>query len=401
MPAKGARKARIEGAAAGVALELLRARGARDAEAGEPLRFSNERARPVLERAELARADVAFTVGEALRAHPTSAPDISDETRVAALEVKWSIGASDRRTEGEEAAVTEGPFPWLWLGAERAFYPLDSQVDPVLARRLCARPWVEIPPQDDARVHALVRRAVAGRGAWMPVAHSSDDGAGAGERSPAVRFSLRVEGRPLEVRAWLDALYREGSIAVSPEGAPNPRAEGAFAEPVRPALRERELELAALHRALRAGLTYDPRDGSLRPKTKTPRGSGPGLARLREPGEPALRGLVCRDARAHPRARCAPPCCACALPWSAAGSRPARGSRARARTQPPFASLREALTHKRKWIECAARTLAANLRDHGALRARRARAHPGRGPGGAAAAPARARVEQWARGAPR
>ncbi len=276
----------LAGVQASIALHLLRESrepvylGER---AAESLRFVDATAtlrveRVRLRRAVLAQHDPAVAANLAL----TEAWN----EHVPALEGRWSA-PDGLELSAREVILFSGPYPFLWVPSRAAFYPVADTVDLDLAWNLHCKPAVELPERHAAVVYRGLQQTVGARRVKLP----RPEDMGLGPRAEA-EVTVRLEGRPLDVVARVEAAYDFGVVQLGPDGA---LAEVPFEHDVR---RDLEREREAVARVLAAGLRWSADRAAFEAVDRDAADFWTrGVQGLRAPGEQPLTLLVADNLR--------------------------------------------------------------------------------------------------------
>ncbi len=241
---------RATGTDVSVALELARKLPAArvQLEDGTALTFSDVALAPALVAAQLPRSAVSrgtptgqgFAVGEGAqggRWRPRSEP----AGEVAALEARWR--SHDGRIDEPARAVVllRGPFPVVWVPRVRTLYRVAEGADLDVAWQLQMTPAAELVEGHAGRIYQSLRQRLRGRGVALPSPKSL------GVEIEAPGIVLRVDGRPLHIVAYLDAVYPHAAVSL---GADDPAG-------LADSRRDPDLEAEARGRVQSAGLRWD------------------------------------------------------------------------------------------------------------------------------------------------
>ena len=268
------------------------------------------------------------------------APPENDEA-VDALEARWRSADGRVEVRAADAVLFRGPFPRLWCPTRRAFFPVDPAADLDVAWHAQIAPAVELPRGHAERVLRALRRRLRGRSVHLPTL------ADVGAEDAEARFVLRVEGRPLDLRARLEARYPHATIELSLARALEADADDR---------RDGDLELEAVERVAGTSLAWDEAARCFRAMDDdAARFWREGADALRQGGRPPLAvevpaSLAGTRARAPLAARLAVSREGGLLDVAASFWSDARAVE--------LTRLREALARRRRWVELDDATLA-------------------------------------------
>jgi hypothetical protein len=258
-------------------IELLRAVSLIRSGERSPVVFALDSARLRLVRMRLSREDaIARGVESAKGRRRTSLRDTVD-----VLEARWFTGDGVLDLAADEAVVIAGPFPHLWIPGRGVFHAIARDVDLAFAARVERSPRIVLPPGESPGIYRVLRGSLARGSVELPPSESM----GLAPRE-VPRLVVRVEGKPLDVRATLEARYGFGTY----------RLGLASSEDVEADRRDDDVERAALHQVSLTGLAWDAelelfraRDGAAATFFRD------GLDRLRLGSDPALEVILAKD----------------------------------------------------------------------------------------------------------
>ena len=235
----------LEAVPASMALQLLHAsrRTVLLGEKGsEPVRFDDAPVSVRVVRTKLPRGLLSVRI---------SGADVTDANvaleEVPALEGRWTTEDGALDVSARETAFFSGPYPYLWVPSRRAFHPVAPSVDVDVAWNLHQRPTAELPARQAAKVYRGLQRTLGGHAVGLPPPEEM----GLAPRA-TLDATVRIDGKPLDVVAKVEARYDFGTLALGPEG---PLTEVPFEQDVR---RDGERERMAVARVEAAGLRWDP-----------------------------------------------------------------------------------------------------------------------------------------------
>jgi hypothetical protein len=258
-------------------IELLRAVSLIRSGERSPVVFALDSARLRLVRMRLSREDaIARGVESAKGRRRASLRDTVD-----VLEARWFTGDGVLDLAADEAVVIAGPFPHLWIPGRGVFHAIARDVDLAFAARVERSPRIVLPPGESPGIYRVLRGSLARGSVELPPSESM----GLAPRE-VPRLVVRVEGKPLDVRATLEARYGFGTY----------RLGLASSEDVEADRRDDDVERAALHQVSLTGLAWDAelelfraRDGAAATFFRD------GLDRLRLGSDPALEVILAKD----------------------------------------------------------------------------------------------------------
>lgn len=161
------------------------------------------------------------------------------DATVPALEARWRTVEGEVDVPARASVLVRGPFPAVWVPAQRTLFRVAEGVDLDVAWQLQMRPAAELVEGHAGTIYRALRQRLRGRGVSLPSAAS------VGVALEVARRVVRVDGLPLAVVAYLDAVYAHATVHLgAPEVTTDPR-------------RDPDLEAAARARMADAGLRWD------------------------------------------------------------------------------------------------------------------------------------------------
>jgi superfamily II DNA or RNA helicase len=360
-PTRGSRRTlKASGVEAGVALEFLsrhaRARVTLEGDE-EPLRFEEQCLSLHLVVTRLPRHRLAMHTDDdgtpralygATGGSWRDAPPANDHP-VDAVEARWRSDDGRVELNAWDVVLFRGPFPRLWAPARRSFFRVADGVDLDLAWHAQSAPAVELVPGHAERILRALRRRLRGRAVRLPSL------AEVGADDSLARITLRVDGRPLDLTARLEAHYPHGVFALAPGSALGDDDDR----------RDTDLELDALGRLRETALRWDA-------DAKCFRARDDDAARFWRVDADMIRGSVSPPIAVEVPAslsgvRAAPPVVAKLQVSREGGMLEVAASFWSDTKAVELTRLREALARRRRWVELDDRTLAAVDDDLAAL----------------------------------
>lgn len=258
-------------------VELLRAVSLVRSGERSPVVFALEAARLRLVRLRLSHEEaVARGVETAKGRRRANARDTVD-----VLEARWFTGDGVLDLAADEAVVIAGPFPHLWIPSRGVFHAISRDVDLGFAARVERAPRIVLPPGESPGIYRVLRSSLGRGSVELPPSESM----GLAPRE-VPRLVVRVDGKPLDVRATLEARYGFGTYRLGQTANEDVEADR----------RDDDVERAALHQMSLTGLAWDPeldqfraRDGAAATFFRD------GLDRLRLGSDPALEVILAKE----------------------------------------------------------------------------------------------------------